>query len=113
MEKIYKEKGYYSLFGTNGDLLIDNLAEEESHIDPKISLETRRFSLELRHGVPTRYIVQQIDKSNDYLNSFSKATARIIKKHYLTVEDHLMIAEEIICPLCKSEMVCQSGCWIA
>ena len=113
---VKRKKQHYSLIDNDGKVLIDNLAEEESQIDPKISLETRRFSLELRHGIHPRFIVQQIDKSNDYLNSFSKAAARIIKKSYMTNEDHIAIAEDIACPMCAqkgkvTEMICRAGCW--
>lgn len=113
---IKRKKRHYSLLSEEGEILIENLADEEAEIDPKIDLETRRFSLELRHGVPPKYIVQQIDKSNSTLTSFSKATARIMKKKYMTQEDHLSIVDDTSCPECRNKgrttnMICESGCW--
>lgn len=115
--KIVKvKKQHYSLLDNDDTVLINNLANAEERIDPRVSLETRRFSLELRHGIPSKYIVHQIDKSHETLSSFSKAAARIMKKHYLSYEDHISIAGEISCPNCRengrnTDMICESGCW--
>ena len=112
---VKRKKRHYSLVDEQDNVLIDNLADEESRIDPKISLETRRFSLEMRHGIPPKYIVQQIDKSTEVVNSFSKAAGRILKK-YLSSDDCIAIATDIMCPACakdgqKNEMIPDSGCW--
>jgi len=68
---------------------------------------TRFVSMSLRHGVPTQYVVEQLQKNmNDDLWSFSKVLARVLKKHIPdgTVRDK-------ICPECKtSGLVYQEGC---
>ncbi len=111
---VKRKKRHYSLLDLERNVLIDNLAEEEKKIHPKISCETRRFSLELRHGIPPKYICQQIDKSNESLHSFSKAANRVLKK-YLSDEECLEIAEDIVCPSCADNgqtvaMVSEAGC---
>jgi len=108
-----RKKRHYSLLDETGNELISNIIEEEKGIDPKISLETRRFSLELRHGIHPKYIVQQIDNSNEVVTSFSKAASRIMKK-YLSAEDFRSIAEP--CPVCAREgktveMISEAGCF--
>ncbi len=113
---VKRKKRYYSLLDDDENVLIENLAEEEKKIDKKISLETRRFSLEMRHGIPIKYIVDQIDKSSEALSSFSKATARIMKSKYMSAEDHISIADDVACPSCakegkKTEMSPEAGCW--
>lgn len=105
------KKRHYSLLDENKNILLENIIESENKIDPRIGLETRRFSLELRHGIPPKYIVEQIDKSNDVITSFSKATARIFKKHYL--EEN--VVSGVVCPEClkngkESKMRYTSGC---
>src|SRR5690606_17295503 len=86
---VRKKKKHYSLLDEEGNILIDNLAEEQDHIHPQVSVETRRFSLELRHGIHPKFIVSQIDKSNATITSFTKAASRILTKKYIT-EDELM-----------------------
>jgi ribonucleoside-diphosphate reductase alpha chain len=112
---VKKKKRHYSLLDESDGVLIDNLNEVEEEIDPRLGLETRRFSLELRHGIPPKYIVQQIDKSSDKLTSFSKAVGRILKKHYLTVEEIVAVSDDKYCEKCaqkgkKTEMQPESGC---
>lgn len=109
------KRRHYSLLDDDDNVLIDNIAEAETKISPRISLETRRFSLELRNGILPRDIVEQIDKSNEHLVSFSKAVGRLMKKKYLTDEDVVAIAEDIACPACaqkgeRVEMNPGAGC---
>jgi len=113
---IKKKKRYYSLVDENKQVLIDNLIEEEKGIDPKISLETRRFSLELRHQIHPKYLCSQIDKSNEHLTSFSKAVNRIFKRKYISAEEYSS-AMSMACPICAKdgknvEMTPESGCWV-
>ncbi len=113
---IKRKKRHYALLDETNNVLIENLAEEEKKIDSKVSLETRRFSLELRHRIAPKFIVQQIDKSTEVITSFSKAAGRILRKHYMTAEDCISIAEDIACPSCASrdesvEMISEAGCW--
>ena len=105
------KKRHYSLLDDKREILLDNIIESENKIDPRIGLETRRFSLELRHGIPPKYIVEQIDKSSDVITSFSKAAARIFKKHYIDGET----ITGSLCPECtkngkESKLIYSSGC---
>ncbi len=111
-----KKKRHYSLLAENDSVLIDNLNATEEQIDDRLGLETRRFSLELRHGIHPKFIVQQIDKSNECLTSFSRAVGRIFKRYYLSPEDCCAVAIDIACPACAQrdeqiEMIPKSGCW--
>lgn len=111
---IKKKKKHYSLVDTDGNVLIDNLIEEEQRLHPKISLETRRFSLELRHGIHPQYIVDQIDKSHEVITSFSKACGRIMKSKY--IDSSVVLADNVCCPLCAKNnkqvsIINESGCW--
>ena len=107
------KKRQYSLLDENRNVLLENIIESENKIDPKIGLETRRFSLELRHGIPPKYIVEQIDKSNEVITSFSRAASRIFKKQYLEYGE----ISGSLCPDCLKEgkeikLIYSSGCSI-
>lgn len=115
--KIVKhKKRHYSLVDINTDeVLVDNLDLEQNEIDPTISLETKRFSLELRHGIHPKFIVKQIDKTNSVITSFSKAVGRIFKTHYLT-DQEVTEACSTSCPECAKEgkmskMISEAGCF--
>ena len=108
---VKKKRRHYILQDHNDNVLIENLSDAEEEIDPKICLETRRSSLELRHQIHPRYICEQIDKSNDTITSFSKALKRILTKHYVSVDE---ISGEI-CEKCSKKgqmvaMIPESGC---
>lgn len=108
---VKKKKRHYALLSTDKKVLVENIAEEEDNIDPQVQHETRRCSLELRHGIDPKYIVEQIDKSNLVITSFAKATSRIFKKY---VPDQEIVNEA--CPECVKagrgygKMVYASGC---
>ena len=112
--KVIKKKNrHYSLLDKEDNILIENIIDEENRIDPQVSLETRRFSLELRHQIHPKYICQQIDKSNDVITSFSKAVNRIMKRKYIDANE---ISGGIMCSRCSAngkmiEMHAESGCW--
>ena len=113
---VKQKKQHYSLLDENDNILIDNLAEQEKDIDVNVDKETRRFSLELRHGISPKYIVQQIDRSNDVITSFCKAVTRIFKTKYISAEEAMLIAEDIACPECAlqgkmTQLVPTGGCW--
>jgi len=110
---VKNKKRNYTLTDEDGNVLIQNIIDEENHIDPKIGLETRRFSLELRHRIPAEFIVQQIDNSNEHLNSFSKVVGRLFKTKYL--ESGVAVSTGMECPECAKEgkteqMIKQSSC---
>lgn len=109
---IKRKRRHYSLLDLDGNTLIDNLSEEEDHIHPKVSLETRRFSLELRNGIDPAEIVEQIDKSHETIASFSKAASRVLKKSGLVRTQERC---EEVCPECAKQgefvnLVHEAGC---
>jgi ribonucleoside-diphosphate reductase alpha chain len=112
---VKKKKRHYSLESDDGDVLIENLGEEEDEIHPRIGLETRRFSMELRHNIHPKYIVGQIDKSTDVITSFSKVVGRILKTKYISVDDLCEVAD-VPCIDCAKkgksvQMIPEAGCW--
>jgi hypothetical protein len=99
----------------DGEVLIENLGQEEDEIHPKIGLETRRFSLELRHNIDPKFIVEQIDKSSEVVTSFTKAVGRIMKTKYISAYDLCEVAD-VPCIDCAKkgksvQMIPESGCW--
>lgn len=109
---VRKKNKHYSLYSDTGNLLVENLVDAEMSLDSTIDKETRRFSLELRHGIHPKLIVNQIDKSNDVITSFVKAVSRVFKTRYVDCGD----LTDIICPSCLKEgktvnMHSESGCY--
>lgn len=108
---IKRKKKHYALLDEDDQVLIDNIVQAEHDIHPQIDRETRRFSLELRHGIPVKYICEQIDKTNDIVTSFNKAVARIFKKPQYCGG----VVSLVLCPECAKEgesceMVSEAGC---
>jgi ribonucleoside-diphosphate reductase alpha chain len=69
-------------------------------------VQTRLESLSLRHGIPIRFICEQITKQGcaGDLFSFQRAMARILKKYIADGE-----LSGIECPICRSEDVYYKG----
>jgi ribonucleotide reductase alpha subunit len=114
---IKRKSGHYSLLDEGNKVLIENLSDEERAIDASIELETRRFSLMLRHGIHPKFIVQQINRSNDVISSFSNAVKRIFATKYLNIDDKAYISKGVYCPECAengkmTQMIADSTCWI-
>ncbi len=111
---VKRKKRHYSLIDAENVVLIENLGDEEDEIHPRIGLETRRFSLELRHGIDPKHIVSIIDKSSDVITSFSKAVGRIMKNKYISAADLCEVS--VPCFDCSKQgkevqMISDSGCW--
>lgn len=67
---------------------------------------TRLLSTSLRHGVESRHLVTQLQKTGNGLNTFAKSIARTLKK-YIREGEKLSIA----CESCESkEVVMTEGC---
>jgi ribonucleoside-diphosphate reductase alpha chain len=110
---VKRKRRHYSLLDEEGNTLIDNLSEEEDHIHPRVSLETRRFSLELRNGIDPAEIVEQIDKSHETIASFSKAASRVLKKSGLV---KCCAKDDDVCPDCAKlgkevKLIPSAGCY--
>lgn len=68
---------------------------------------TRLVSTSLRHGADIKYIVSQLQKTGNGLNTFSRALARALKK-YIKEGDKL---DDQVCPNCNSKnLVMSEGC---
>jgi ribonucleotide reductase alpha subunit len=68
---------------------------------------TRLISIALRHGTDIKFIVEQLNKSEGKITSFSKAIGRTLKKY---IKDGDTSTE--VCPNCsaKNTLVYQEGC---
>jgi ribonucleoside-diphosphate reductase alpha chain len=69
---------------------------------------TRLVSTALRHGTDIKFIVEQLNKTQGDLTSFSKAIARVLKQ-YITNGSHL---KGSMCEICGSKLVVENGCEI-
>lgn len=81
--------------------LIEKLTDEQKAI-------TRLVSTALRHGTDIKFIVEQLNKTQGDLTSFSKAIARVLKQ-YITNGTQLKGSD---CPNCGSKLVMENGCEI-
>lgn len=68
--------------GDDDELVLKNVVQLFDN--PLHGALTRTMSLSLRHGVPVRYLVEQLrkDRHSD-LQSFSSVIARVLAKHYI------------------------------
>lgn len=67
---------------------------------------TRMISISLRHGVDVSYIVEQLNKSEGTILSFSKAIVRALKKY---ISDETEVKGEV-CPVCSGKLIYAEGC---
>lgn len=96
------KRGQYSL--TMGDLEISDLSQ---HFTPQEQTIFRMGSTMMRHGIPTEFIVDQMQKSSDDIFSLPNAIARVLKKY---IKDGQQVTG-CACPECKSESIIYSeGC---
>ena len=100
---------YDLVFGENGDEVI--IKDIVSVFDnPNHSAFTRTISLSLRHGVPIQYLVEQLQKDREAdLFSFSKVTARVLKKY---IADGTKASNGVFDTACCDDpnIVYQEGC---
>lgn len=66
---------------------------------------TRLVSTSLRHGTNVKFICEQLLKTKGELNSFTKAIARILKKHIPDGE-----SSTVKCESCGGQIVFEDGC---
>lgn len=84
---------------------IANIFENKTH-----EAFTRMISLNLRHGTPIQYVVEQLTKDKyAEMTSFSKVVARVLKSY---IKDGSKAASEKKCASCGSEgtLIYQEGC---
>jgi len=100
---VRRKRRHYSIVDENDEIIVENIAEGEEEIGSEIAHETRRFSLELRHGIPPVDIIEQISKTSLVMTSFQKAVGRIFRNKYLTIDDIQTLAATQTCPSCAQE----------
>ncbi|BBH52003.1 hypothetical protein [Fluviispira sanaruensis] len=98
-----KNKKYFLKFKNIKEINLKNLLQNK----PSESAITRLVSLNLRHGVDIKYIVQQLEKTEGSVTHFASAINRVLKKY---IKDGTKFTGEI-CPNCqKSNIIYQAGC---
>ena len=95
-------RGKYHLEFEDGTKVMD-ITQDQT---PDEEIITRAFSQELRHGVPVKYLVHQIEKTKEEMTSFVKCIGRALKKY---IEDGSAVTGEI-CEKCQGKLVRISGC---
>jgi ribonucleoside-diphosphate reductase alpha chain len=98
-----KDKKHYVLTSKEESIDIPNTFNNDAS---ELAL-IRMISTCLRHGVDIKFVVEQLEKSEEDMFSFSRAMSRVLKKY---IPDGVEVRGEI-CPLCSSgNIVRQSGC---
>lgn len=94
----------YQLIGFHKDqkYIVDNIVDHMSDDEKK---DTRKYSIQLRHGIHPKYIREQI---NEYasISSFDKVVDKALS-NYMGEEK---IKGEEACPSCGGELRYESGC---
>ncbi len=66
----------------------------------------RLISTALRHGIPARFIVEQLGKTNTAVSSFTKVISRVLSS--ILPEDTQLKGGN--CPTCSEKLVMVEGC---
>ena len=97
-----ESRGKYSLHIGENEILRD-ISCIFNNVQGALS---RQISLSLRHDVDIQFIVQQLEKSDGEIFSFSKSISRVLKKYIIDgVKEN-----GANCPECGGEMVRSEGC---
>lgn len=98
-------KGKYSLIIENGRsrVVVDNLAKA---FDGTYGSLARFVSMSLRHGTPLQFIVEQLQKSKEFVG-FEKSVARVLKKY---IKDGEIVQTGEVCPTCGNKLEFREGC---
>jgi ribonucleoside-diphosphate reductase alpha chain len=100
--KIVKIKNNHYRLYHNDDILIDNLGKFGSTVERSLA---RFISMSLRHGTPLKFIVEQLNKSDDFM-SFDKVVSRVLKQY---IKDGEVYSSEK-CPECGGKLIYKEGC---
>ena len=101
IEKV--KKGQYKL-EIGEDISVEDFSGYFKPVEAELF---RMVSTSMRHGVPIKFIVEQLSKSADDLSSLTAAASRVLKKYIKAGE----IATGITCPVCHSDVEYdETGC---
>lgn len=102
--KIIKVKrGQYKL-EIDDMIVIENFSEQFTPIEQMLF---RLISTNLRHGVPVKFVVDQLNKSTDDITSLTSASTRVLKKYVKNGEE----ITGYTCPSCNNnKLVFMEGC---
>lgn len=102
---VKKGKGEYSLICDNG-ITVEGLSK---NFTGSYGTLARMVSMSLRHGVPLPFVVEQLQRSKEFLG-FEKAVSRVLK-HYIKAEEAAgQVLRGPICKECNVVMVLKDGC---
>jgi ribonucleoside-diphosphate reductase alpha chain len=102
---VKKGKGEYSLADTEGKILVEGLSKNFTGTYGSLA---RMISMSLRHGVPLQFVIDQLQRSKEFLG-FEKAVSRVLK-HYIKEGENFESSQK--CPKCGGVMTFQEGCFI-
>lgn len=102
IEKI--KRGCYKLI-IDGGLSIDNFSDHFAEVEKSLF---RLVSTSLRHGVPLRFIVEQLQKSSDELMSLTAAAARVLKKY---IQDGEVVSGAVCLDCGSTDLIYTEGCY--
>lgn len=96
------KRGQYSL--EFDDISIEDFSKQ---FTPTEQILFRMASMSMRHGVPLKFIVEQLQKATDDIMSMASAASRVLKKYIPDGEQ----AVGQVCPSCGSKnLFYNSGC---
>ena len=85
------------------DITIEDFSKQ---FTPTEQIMFRLASMNLRHGVPIKFLVEQLQKATEDITSMGAAAARVLKKY---IKDGELVTGQK-CPSCGKEMVYMEGC---
>jgi ribonucleoside-diphosphate reductase alpha chain len=98
------KRGHYNIITENEE---DFVIDTYNFLNDTEQAITRLVSCALRHGADVAFIVDQLEKTDGNISSFSKSVARALKKY---IKDGTKAAGST-CQTCKgSNLVRNSGC---
>lgn len=96
------KRGEYKLVSGKKEFLISG-----DHFDESVEVINRLISISLRHGTDLAFVVHQLEKTEGYLNSYSKALSRALKRY---LKDGTNLSGEE-CPECGCDcLIREDGC---
>ena len=97
------KKGQYSLL-IGEDIEVEDFSGYFRPVEAELF---RMTSATMRHGVPIKFIVEQLGKSAEHLSSLTSAASRVLKKYIRAGE----VVTGLKCPQCGSDVVYnERGC---